>query len=173
MYRGIILDLLCHHKKAHYCPKCTPRVIQEINYLQTHICVFHMSLSANKALVKSFVEEVFNKHNLSATEKYLTVQGIEEFKQFLSTFFTAFPDIHANIEHIVAENSLVVVFFNWTGTHIGEFQGMPPTNKPVNIRSADLYRIENEIIVEHLDVVDQLNLLQQIGAITFKQLNQE
>jgi hypothetical protein len=50
---------------------------------------------------------------------------------------------------------------------------MPPTNKPVNIRFADLYRIENEIIVEHLDVVDQLNLLQQIGAITFKQLNQE
>jgi len=41
---------------------------------------------------------------------------------------------------------------------------MQPTNKPVNIRSADLYRIENGIIVEHRDVVDQLNLLQQTGA---------
>ncbi|MDW0245775.1 MAG: ester cyclase, partial [Nitrososphaeraceae archaeon] len=84
-----------------------------------------------------------------------------------------FPDIHANIEHIIAENDLVVVFLNFTGTHKGEFHGLQPTNKPVNIRSADLYRIENEIIVEHLDVVDQLNLLQQIGAITFKQANQE
>jgi len=41
------------------------------------------------------------------------------------------------------------------------------------MRSADLYRIENEIIVEHWDVVDQLNMLQQIGAITFQQGNQE
>jgi predicted SnoaL-like aldol condensation-catalyzing enzyme len=40
---------------------------------------------------------------------------------------------------------------------------MPPTNKKVSIRSADLYRIENKKIVEHWDVVDQLNLLQQTG----------
>jgi predicted ester cyclase len=106
----------------------------------------------------------------------LAGHGNKEFKQFkesLTPFFAAFPDIHANIEHIVAEDNLVVVFLNFTGTHIGEFQGRLPTNKPVNIRSADLYRIENEKIVEHWDVVDQLNLLQQTGAITFKQANQE
>jgi hypothetical protein len=43
-----------------------------------------MSLSTNKALVKSFVEEVFNKHDLSSIEKYLAGQGSEGFKQFLS-----------------------------------------------------------------------------------------
>jgi predicted ester cyclase len=64
----------------------------------------------------------------------------------------------------VAENDLVVVFLNFTGTQKGEFQGVPPTNKKINIRSADLYRIENEKIAEHWDVVDQLNLLQQTGA---------
>src|SRR5215203_1713049 len=135
-----------------------------------------MSLSTNKALVKSFVEEVFNNHDISATEKYLAGQGNKEFKQFkesLTPFFTAFPDIHANIEHIVAENDFVVVFLNFTGTHKGEFQGMPPTNKPVNIRSADLYRVEDEIIVGHWDVVDQLNLLQQTGAITFTRAHQQ
>ena len=121
----------------------------------------------NKTLVESFVEEIFNKHNLSATENYLNpVAGkrSEGFKQFLSAFIRAFPDWHANIEQIVAENNLVVVFLNGSGTHQGEFQGMPPTHKPVNIRSADLYKIENGIIVEHRDVVDQLNLLQQTGA---------
>ena len=61
------------------------------------------------------------------------------------------------IEHIVAENDLVVVFLSFTGTHKGEFQGMPRTNKKVSIRFADLYRIENEKIVEHWDVVDQLS----------------
>jgi predicted ester cyclase len=135
-----------------------------------------VSLSTNKALVKSFVEEVFNNHDISATEKYFAQEnppiGIERFKQSLSTQFKAFPDIQAKIEHIVAENDLVVVFLNFTGTHKGEFQGVPPTNKPVNIRSADLYRIENKRIAEHWDVVDQLNLLQQTGA-TLSQVNKK
>jgi steroid delta-isomerase-like uncharacterized protein len=132
-----------------------------------------MSLSINKALVKSFVEEVFNEHDISAIEKYSARQGNSGFKEFLTAFFTAFPDIHTNIEHIIAENDLVVVFLNFTGTHKGEYQGIPPTNKKINIRSADLYRIENEKIVEHWDVVDQLNLLQQTGATLFAQANKE
>ena len=78
--------------------------------------------------------------------------------------------MHTNIEHIVAENNLVVVFLNGSGTQKGEFQGMPPTNKKINIRSADLYGIENEKIVGHWDVVGQLNLLQQTGA-TLSQVN--
>jgi predicted ester cyclase len=90
-------------------------------------------------------------------------QKKEGFKESLSAQFKAFPDIQVKIEHILAENDLVIVFLSFTGTHTGEFRGMPPTNKRVNIRSADLYRIENEKIVEHWDVVDQLNLLQQIG----------
>src|SRR5918999_6258233 len=106
-----------------------------------------MSLATNKALVKSFVEEIFNNHDLSAIEKYLAGQGREGFKQFLSDFFRAFPDNHTNIEHIISENDLVVVFLNGTGTHKGVFQGRLPTNKKVNIRSADLYKIENEKIV--------------------------
>ena len=72
--------------------------------------------------------------------------------------------MQTKIEHIVAENDLVVVFLNGSGTHAGEFRGKPPTNKRVNIRSADLYKIENEKIVEHWDVVDQLNLLHQTGT---------
>jgi predicted ester cyclase len=92
-----------------------------------------MSLSTNKSLVKSFVEEVFNNHNISATEKYFAKEnlqiGNEGFKQSLSLQFKAFPDIQAKIEHIVVENDLVVVFLNFTSTHKGEFQGRPPTNK--------------------------------------------
>ncbi|HET6716578.1 MAG TPA: ester cyclase [Nitrososphaeraceae archaeon] len=138
-----------------------------------------MSLSNEKNVIKSFIEEVFNKHNMSAAEKYFAKenpsigQGSEGFKQSLNALFTAFPDIHAEIEHIIAENDVVVVFLNFTGTHKGEFQGMPPTNKKINIRSADLYKVEDEIIVGHWDVVDQLNLLQQTGVITFTHLNQQ
>ena len=93
-----------------------------------------MFQSTNKTLVKSFVEEVFNKLNISAAEKYFAREnpptGRERFKQSLSAQFKAFPDVETKIEHIVAENDLVVVFLSFTGTHKGEFQGMPqPTKK--------------------------------------------
>ena len=81
--------------------------------------------------------------------------------------------MHTTIEHIIAENNLVVVFLNGSGTHKGEFRGVQPTNNKVNIRSADLYRIENEIITGHWDVVDQLNLLKQTGALLSEDVNKE
>jgi predicted ester cyclase len=81
--------------------------------------------------------------------------------------------MHTTIEHMIAEDNLVVVFLNGTGTHKGDFHGMPPTNKTINIRSADLYKIENEKITGYWDVVDQLNLLKQTGAILSECPNEE
>jgi predicted ester cyclase len=129
----------------------------------------------NKKLIRSFIQEIFNEHNLSSIEKYFgneTVEGSpqagksgEGFKLMLTEFFKAFPHWRANIEHIVAENNLVMIFLNGNGTHKGDFRGIPPTDKLVNIRSADLYKIENGIITGHWDVVDQLNLLKQTGSL--------
>ncbi len=134
----------------------------------------------NEELVKSFVENVFNKHAVDSIDKYYSIdliqhnpmaeQGREGFVKFFKPFFSAFPDSHTRIEHIIGQDDLVLVFLNWTGTQKGEFQGFPPTNKSVNMRSADLFRIaNNDTIVEHWDVVDSLNLLSQVGAITFNQ----
>jgi predicted ester cyclase len=129
-------------------------------------------LEENKELIKSFVEEVFNKHNLTAIDKYHATnltngsgKTVESFKQSLTALFSGFPDLHVNIEHILAENNFVLVFLNFTGTHKADFQGMPSTNNRMTIRSADLYRIENGMIIEHWDVVDSLDLLKQTGAI--------
>ena len=123
----------------------------------------------NKELIKSFIDEVFNEHDLTAIDKYLVAnltdgsgKTPESFKKSLTALFSGFPDLHVNIEHIV-----VLVFLNFTGTHRAQYDGLLATNKLVNIRSADLYRIENDKIVEHWDVVDRLDLLKQIGAITF------
>lgn len=121
----------------------------------------------NKELVESFVEEIFNKHNLSMIEKYLNPaagKGSEGFEQFLSSFFKAFPDWHANVEHIVAEGNFVVIFLNGNEHSSERVSRIAPTCKLLNIRAADLYTIENSIIIEHRDVVDQLNLLQQTGV---------
>ena len=129
-------------------------------------------MEENKVLIKSFIDDVFNQHDLTAIDKYLspnltdgTGKTTESFKKYLTSLFSGFPDLHVKIEHILAENNLVLVFLNFVGTHKGEFNGRSPTNKRVTNRSADLYMIENDKIVEHWDVVDQLDLLKQIGAI--------
>jgi len=137
----------------------------------------------NKTLIRSFIEEIFNEYNLSSIERYFgkdSVEGSpqagkggEGFRRFLTDFFEAFPDWRANIEHVIAENNLVVVFLNGSGTHKGVFHGILPTNHTVNIRSADLYRIENGIITGHWDVVDQLNLLKQTGTLLSEDENKE
>jgi predicted SnoaL-like aldol condensation-catalyzing enzyme len=128
----------------------------------------------NKALVRSFIEEVFNGHNLSAVDKYYTQDliqhnlqignGSEGFKQYFDPIFEAFPDSHTTIEHMIAEDNLVVTFLNTTLTQTGEYTGIPPTNKTSVLRTADLFRIQNGMIVEHWDVVDSLNLLNNTVA---------
>ena len=128
----------------------------------------------DKTLIRSFINENFNEHNPSSNEKYFAKESVEVsphkgnvsegFKQLISEFFKAFPDWRATIEHIVAENNLVVVFLNGSGTHKGEFHGIPPTNKLVNIRSSELYKIVNGRISGHWYVFDQLNLLTQVGV---------
>ncbi len=137
----------------------------------------------NKTIIRSFIKEVFNEHNLLSIDKYFgkdsmegspqAGKGGESFRQFLTDFLEAFPDWRANIEHLVAENNLVVVFLYGSGTHKGEFHEILPTNKPVNIRSADLYKIEHEIITGHWDVVDQLNLLKQTGGLLSEDVTKE
>jgi predicted SnoaL-like aldol condensation-catalyzing enzyme len=111
----------------------------------------------NKQLVRNFLEDTLNKHDLEATNKYLgqgpgrnnqQVITKEDFKEARQRFFQEFPDSHTAIEHIVAEGDKVFVMLTTTATS-------NQTRNRVTIKSADLYRIENDKIVEHWDVVDR------------------
>jgi predicted SnoaL-like aldol condensation-catalyzing enzyme len=115
----------------------------------------------NKILIRSFIEEIFNEHNLSSIEKYFGKESVvgsppagrggQGFKHLLSDRFIAFLDVHTTIEHIIAENNLAVAYLNGSGTMNENFMGPP------QIRH--LYKIENGKITEHWDVADRLNLL--------------
>ncbi|MPZ07084.1 MAG: hypothetical protein GEU26_11830 [Nitrososphaeraceae archaeon] len=66
----------------------------------------------NKTLIRSFIDEIFNQHNLPSIEKYFgrdsmevnpqAGKGGEGFRLFLTDFFKAFPDMHTTIEYMVA-----------------------------------------------------------------------
>ncbi len=86
-------------------------------------------------------------------------------KQFVAAVIKAFPDINHHILDIVAEGDKVAVRINITGTHKGEFQGIPPTGKPISIDGMDFLTIKECKIVEEWLNSDMMGLMQQIGAI--------
>jgi predicted ester cyclase len=135
----------------------------------------------NKAIIIAFTNAT-NDRNYTAIEQYVAENiiehrpGVESGRnstiEFLQSLATAFPDFHTNIDHIIAEDDRVVVFTTTNGTHEGEFifaPGVAPTGNQVSFKTADMYRISNGQIVEHWDVIEILDLMAQIGAITFNQ----
>jgi predicted ester cyclase len=78
---------------------------------------------------------------------------------------SAFPDFHATIDDIIAEGDKVVLRQTWTGTHKGEFMGIPPTGKRVSFGVIDIIRVDGDKCVEHWGQMDNAGLMQQLGAV--------
>jgi steroid delta-isomerase-like uncharacterized protein len=136
-----------------------------------------MSTEQNKVLVRQMVEEVFNRGNMSLADKFLAPdfvereelppgvpRGREGVKQLTAMFRSAFPDFKATIDDIIAEGDKVVIRQTWTGTHKGEFMGMPPTGKRMSIGVIDIIRIAEGKFVEHWGQMDSMGMMQQLGA---------
>ena len=91
--------------------------------------------------------------------------GQEANRTFWATFFASFPDLEAKMEDLVVSGDRVVGRFTYRGTHLGPFYGIPPTGKPIEMRSIDIWRIEEGMFVEHWDELNLLDLFQQVGVI--------
>ncbi len=135
------------------------------------------STEANKASVRRFYDEVFNKKNRAAIDEFIApnhvdhaaplglLGGIEGAKQTLTMYLTAFPDLHFTVEGIIAEGDKVVARLTARGTQQGAFMGIPPTGKQVTVTAIDISRIVGGKSVEHWLEMDTLGLLQQLGVI--------
>lgn len=137
-----------------------------------------MSVEQNKALFRRFIEEVFNKGNVSTIDEFLapnfverevlppgTPSGREGVKQLTMMFRTAFPDFNVSIDDMIAEGDKIVARTTWSGTQKGEFMGIPSSGKRVSFNVIDIIRISDGKGVEHWGVMDSSALMQQIGAI--------
>lgn len=135
-----------------------------------------MSVETNKALLMRAVE-LFSAETL---EQYLAIYhpdarlhflppglpgGREGARLFYQMFLKAFPDARVTADTVLGEGDLLAERFTVTGTHRGEFQGIPPTGRPVRITGITILRFENGQIVERWSEADFLGLLQQIGAV--------
>ncbi len=137
-------------------------------------------LEANKALVRTALEEVFVNKNLDAAEQFygdVYIQnnpnipdGREAMVGYFSQIFQSFPDYAPNIDLMMAEDDLVMVYLTWKGTHTGEpFLGVASSGTPVVTKTSDVFRVRDGKIVEHWDVVDRTGMLVPLGLMTIQQ----
>jgi predicted ester cyclase len=148
-------------------------VVENINHHDRRLA---MSIEQNKATARRFYDEVIGKGNLEVIDQIISpgfvdhdgnnpTQDIAGVKQFLAMARSAFPDISAKVEDVIAEGDRVVARVAVAGTHRGEFMGTPPTGKHVRFTCIDILRCADGKAVEHWSVADNLGLLQQLGAL--------
>ena len=135
-----------------------------------------MSSEDNKAIARRYIEELFNQKNLATVDELntpdfvlhndaTTLQGLESYKQFLSMYLTAFPDLHMTIEDMIAEGDIVAERVTIRGTHKGDLMGIPPTGKQATIPAIYIVRFANGKGVEVWANTDILGLLLQLGVV--------
>lgn len=89
----------------------------------------------------------------------------EGFKQFGLSFYTAFGQGQHRFDEILVAGDRVVTCGRFAATHVGSFQGLPPTGKQISLAVMHIDRVENGKIVEHWGQGDVLGLMQQLGIV--------
>ena len=80
-------------------------------------------------------------------------------------FFTGFPDIDFQILDTVVDGERVAMRFRVTGTHTGDFQGIPATGRKMAVQGMTIMRFRDGKIAERWNQFDQMGLMQQLGMI--------
>ena len=92
-----------------------------------------------------------------------TKEGV---KEFFRMYIAAFPNLRFDVEDILASGDKVVARVRVTGTHEGEFMGMPATGKSVDVQAIDIVRFGDDGLAhEHWGVFDAMAMMQQLGVV--------
>jgi steroid delta-isomerase-like uncharacterized protein len=132
-----------------------------------------MSAKENKAIVKRWNEEIWNKGNVDIIDELGAANYINRsnnydraaFRQWAVGFRAAFSEGGITIEDMIAEGDKVAVRWTMHGTHTGEFMGISATGKQLTGTGISIYRIANGKIVEDWSNSDELGMMQQLGVI--------
>jgi predicted ester cyclase len=117
----------------------------------------------NKQLIRRWYDEVINGRDLDAVGDYFsderTVEGI---RRGCFAYFTSFPDLHVSVDELIAEGGSVFVRTTMTGTHDGEYKGIPATGRHVAAECAEVFRVDGERFVGYWCLSNVAGLMRQL-----------
>ena len=130
-----------------------------------------------RALARRFNDEVFTQGKVEVIDELVaddyvehqefpglepTKEGLKNFVQF---FHAAFSDIKVETLSVGVDNDELWVHSVFTGTHTGDFAGIPPTGKSVTLAMMDRVKVRDDKAIEHWGVSDDLGMMTQLGVI--------
>jgi steroid delta-isomerase-like uncharacterized protein len=137
-----------------------------------------MSAEENKALARQFIEEGFSKGNLAVADTIIAANfinhdpgtpplpaGPEGYKQLVTAYRTAYPDLQLSVDDLIADGDKVGVRWTARGTHTGPLGDIPPTGKQATITGISMLTIAGGKVAEQYTNWDTLGMLQQLGVI--------
>jgi predicted ester cyclase len=120
----------------------------------------------NKALVREFFEEAWANGNAAAVDEFMAADyvehprpstlppGTEGLKRLIAAYRTAFPDLEMILDDILAEGEMVAFRWSASGTHLGDWSGIPPTGNHVRATGITVFRIAGRKVVESWTSID-------------------
>lgn len=136
-----------------------------------------MSIESNKELVGRYYEEVLNARKVEILDDLAVSDydehspfpgqpnGLEGLKARAGALLSAFNPYVFTIRDLVAEGDTVVAYWTNVATHSGSFMGIPPTGRVVTLSGIDIHRIRDGKMAEHWHVVEELQMMQQLGLV--------
>jgi len=140
-----------------------------------------MTTEANKAIVRRFFEDAWNRSQVSDLEQYIaadrihhygarvTREGVDVLRTVIRNWRGAMPDYRCYIEDMIAEGDRVATLLRFTGTQTGPFEvasrKLPPSNAKIDEAEIFIMRLADGKIVESWATWDRLSVLEQLGAI--------
>jgi len=132
----------------------------------------------NKTQYRRTFEEVFNQGDLAIVDELVAPdflnhevppgmnnRGPDSTRQVVRMLRAAFPDLHFTVEDLVAEGDTVAGRVTMSGTHLGPFQGVPPTGRSFQQAHMHFVRFRDGKAIEHRAVRDDLGMMRQLGLI--------
>ena len=141
-----------------------------------------MSLEENKARFRQFIEEVINNRNFDMIDELMDANfkdhnpppgvapGTAGMKEFIGMFVGGFPDLKSNIDMLLAEDDKVVGLLTTTGTHQGEFMGIPASGNKFSMTEFHIVRVVDHKAVEHWGLSDSLSMCSRSGRYPARRL---
>lgn len=131
----------------------------------------------NAAIVQRFVDEVINQGRYEVCDEIVDEdfieldpfpgqrQGREGLKEVIAMMRAAFPDINWVTEETISSGEKIVTRFTWTGTHRGDFLGIPATDRQVTVKGVVIDRLVNLRMTDSRILMDTFGLMMQLGVI--------
>ena len=122
-----------------------------------------MGIDENKQLVRRLVEEAVGNRNPDVLEQIAAGPFAGVARRWVAPFRGAFPDFTMEIVELIGEGDKVVAHFRCSGSHLGEWLGLPPTGRRFeNVDEVYIFGIRDGRLVSGFGVEDNLSRLSQL-----------